>query len=305
MKTNTAILVTAHGSIESLDEIPAFLQRIRRGRPAPPELIAEVHRRYAAIGGSSPLLALTLAQASGVAERLNLSAFVGMRLSSPSIESAISHAIADGATRIVSLPLAPYSLSVYHAAVARAITAMQAPVTLVEVGEYHCHPSIIEYFAEQVQQWVERTVISHSADKMQVIFTAHSLPTAVIAAGDRYATMVSDASAAVEREWIAQGLSVHSTVAYQSQGASEGPWLGPSLREQLRAAKESGRTQVLLVPLGFYADHVEVLYDLDIEAQHWAKELHLEMTRTQSPNTHPLLIDALAQIVGGALDKAG
>jgi ferrochelatase len=309
----TALVVSAHGSIESLDDVPAFLQTIRRGRAAPPELIEEVTRRYASIGGRSPLLATTRAQAAALAQATGLSAFVGMRLSAPSIESAVQAALDGGATTLVSVPIAPYSLAVYHGAVLRAVDGR---ARVIELSEYHTDFKCIYFFARKVERWRQATSERFSTDQMQVIFTAHSLPTAVIARGDRYAVMVEETFAAVkamldgwtnieqmmERSTIAPKVSM--SLAYQSQGASEGPWLGPSLRDALGEAASSGKRCVLLVPIGFYADHVEILYDLDIEARQWADALGLKIERTESPNTCNELIEALANKVRNALDSA-
>ncbi len=301
---NTAIIVSAHGSIESLDEIPAFLLRIRRGRPPSPELIHEVTQRYSAIGGSSPLLQITLRQASAVADRVGVSGFVGMRLSAPSIESAVEHALAEGCTQLVSLPLTPYSLSLYHGAVRRVVNDR---VPLLQIPEYHCHPQLIAYFAAQILSWVSEQSKSFLPEKLQVIFTAHSLPQQVIDAGDRYAILLAQAAEKTSELVRAKLLesTPEFTFAYQSAGASEGPWIGPTLLDSLKAAASANRTQVLVVPIGFYSDHVEILYDLDIEAQGWARELGLTMARSKTPNDCDALCSALAQIVQETLDSAG
>jgi len=293
--TRDALLVTAHGTVQSLDELPAFLQVIRRGRPAPEQLVREVRRRYEAIGGRSPLTEITERQAHETAARLGVRGYMGMRLWRPSITAALERALSDGATRIISLPAAPFSTEIYHEAVARALTELSASerVPLVRVAPYPTHPALIEAFARRAREAGALEPGAH------VVFTAHSLPVMVVERGDRYPVMVR---ACVDAVAARLGLQPEQwTLAYQSQGASEGPWLGPTLTETFDALAARGSRDVVLCPVGFLTDHVEVLYALDVEAVAWADERRIRVRRARTLNADEDVCDALASVARDAL----
>lgn len=295
MSSRTALLVTAHGTVRSLDELPAFLKVIRRGRPAPDELVAEVTRRYRAIGGRSPLTEITEAQARGAAAKLYALPYMGMRLWGPTIRDAVARAISDGVDRIVSLPAAPFSTAIYHEPVAKALAELDPDrrVSLIEVGPWGSHPSLVRVFAERAQSAGALDAGTH------VLFTAHSLPVFVIERGDPYPTLVRTAC-----ESVASALSLGSdrwSLAYQSQGASEGPWLGPDLVASFDRLAREGVRRVVVVPIGFLSDHVEVLYDLDIEANAWASDRGISLVRARSPNDRDDLCEAMADVAREAL----
>ncbi len=297
MSPSFALLVTAHGTVRSLDEIPAFLQVIRRGRPASDELVREVRRRYEAIGGSSPLTEITEAQAAKTAALLGVRGYAAMRLWEPSIRVALERLLAAGVDRIVSLPAAPFSTDVYHQAVAAALAELGASdrVTLDRAAPYGTHPLLVEAMARRVRDALA------SAPDAHVVFTAHSLPVMVVERGDRYPSLVR---ACVERVATRLGLDVARwTLAYQSQGASEGPWLGPTLETVFDALKQRSITEVVVAPIGFLTDHVEVLYDLDIEAMAWARARGIAMRRAETLNADDDLCAALAAVARESLDR--
>ncbi|MDP3275142.1 MAG: ferrochelatase [Deltaproteobacteria bacterium] len=286
----TALLVTAHGTVDSLDEIPAFLQIIRRGRPAPPELLDEVRAHYEAIGGRSPHLAWTSRVAEDLANALQIRSQVAMRLWHPTIASVVPSLLAEGFDRVVSLPLAPYSVEIYHAPVAQALSAagLDPAQHLVRVDGYHLHPALIEVFATRL-----RSLLGHDATR--VIFTAHSLPMSVVTAGDPYPTLVRETAVAVANacnlpapQW---------QLAYQSQGAVSGAWLGPTVSEALDQARADGIQRVVFSPIGFLSDHVEILYDLDIDAASQCASRGLSYARTATPNADDDLCAALCEIL--------
>jgi len=288
------VLLTAHGSVENLDELPEFLTRIRHGRPAPPELVEEVRRRYAAIGGS-PLLSVTQKQADLLSARLGLPVFVGMRLSRPELGDALSDARRRGVRRLCVLPLAPYSVHVYAEAAARALAATPGEaLELVPVAPFGSTPELVTAHARAIAPHLPaaRDVPDES---VALVLTAHSLPLSVINAGDPYQTEFEQGAAAIG---AALGLPVR--IAYQSQGFGGGQWLGPDLKNTFESLKGSAR-RVVVAPVGFLADHVETLYDLDIEAKGWAAELGLEFTRVPALNAAPELVEALARAVERAL----
>ncbi len=276
-----AILLTAHGTVQRLEELPAFLARIRHGRPAPPALVAEIQRRYAAIGGS-PLLEITQRQADALQQRLGLPVFLGMRLWRPELSTAIEQAAQAGVTRLCVLPLAPFSLHVYQRAAEDAARERELSIELVPVAPFGQSPGFIAAQVAQLEPYLRRTVTE------EVVLTAHSLPNRVIALGDTYAEQVRAAARA-----IADSLGRPCSLAFQSQGADGGDWLGPELRETLQALRERGQSRVVVAPFGFLSDHVETLYDLDVEARAWAADLGLEFERVPALNTSPGLLDAL------------
>ena len=281
------VLLTAHGSVEDLDELPEFLTRIRHGRPPPPELVAEVRRRYAAIGGS-PLLRVSLRQAELLEARLGLPVFVGMRLSRPELGEAIAAARRRGLQRLCVLPLAPFSVHVYAEAARRALEAESGvPLELVSVAPFGSAPELVRAQAQAIVPHLQ-------AGPAALVLTAHSLPLSVVEGGDPYRDEFEKSARA-----IAAALGVPAQIAYQSQGFGGGAWLGPDLKTTLQGLCNVGR--VVVAPVGFLADHVETLYDLDVEAKGWAAELGLEFTRVPALNTATELVEALAQAVERAL----
>lgn len=288
------ILLVAHGTIAHLDELPAFLAEIRRGRPAPPELVAELERRYTAIG-RSPLLDVTRAQAAALSAALGLPAFVGMRLSAPRIAEALQAAWAQGVRRLAVIALAPFSAHVYAAAVDAARAALvqergDAP-TLVHGGAWGDEPDLLEYWRS--------SIAASTSPGAQVVLSAHSLPRRVIDAGDPYAVTFERSAST-----LAGLLDRPARVAYQSQGAEAGDWLGPDLPATFDALRAEGAREVLVAPVGFLAEHVETLYDLDLEARDLADARGLCFARVATPGTDPRLVAALAAVARRALDRA-
>jgi protoporphyrin/coproporphyrin ferrochelatase len=285
------VLLVAHGTVDNLDDLPAFLSRIRHGRPCPPELVAEVRRRYKAIG-RSPLLDQTREQASKLAGRLQLPVFIGMRLWEPSIEQALQQAFDAGVQRLCVLPLAPFSVHVYVRAVeacARVLRERGKPAPdLIPAPAWGEHPAFVGAHAD--------LILRHAPSKAALVLSAHSLPSQAIAAGDPYAALVLATAKAIGEQ---AGRSYR--VAYQSQGADGGAWLSPDLHLVLRQLAGEGVDEVVLAPVGFLTEHVETLYDLDVEAAGWAGQLGLKLTRLPAIGAHPGLIEALADVVRTAL----
>lgn len=280
-------LLVAHGTVSDLDEIPAFLARIRHGRPPPPELVAETQRRYQLIG-KSPLLEVTREQAARVNSRIGMPVLVGMRLSDPSVESALEQAADLGLERLVVVPLAPFSVHVYGAHAERvAVGLRERGIRVPELTvapAWGTHEALVRAHAEAIRP--------HLTPGTLLVLTAHSLPLSVIRGGDGYQTQV-DASARA----VGAALGVSYELAYQSQGFDGGEWLGPSLVAALERAHERGVRRVAVAPFGFLGEHVETLYDLDIEARALADKLGLELARVPALGVAPGLIDALSDLV--------
>lgn len=281
--TRDAVLLTAHGTVEHLHELPEFLARIRHGRPPPPGLVAELERRYSAIGGS-PLLRVTEEQAALLAQRLGVPVFVGMRLWRPELAEAMRAALRSAVERLCVLPLAPFSVHVYQKAAERACAEVGAKFELLSTTPFGTSAEFVTAQAASIRPHLS------SGSGEALVLTAHSLPMMVIDSGDPYRELVAASARA-----IAEQLHRPYVLAYQSQGADGGAWLGPDLRRVLEELRQQGHTRVVVAPIGFLSDHVETLYDLDIEARAWASELGLAFDRVPALNTAPALIQALDQ----------
>ncbi|MEI9950675.1 MAG: ferrochelatase [Pseudomonadota bacterium] len=291
----TGILLVAHGTVASVAELPEFVARIRHGRPAPPGLVLELSRRYEAIGGS-PLLRLTEEQARALEVRSGLPVLLGMRLWEPSVETAFREAARRGIARLVLVPLAPFSVEVYGAAARRSLESVRAELAEATPELVICEPWGTEPAFVEAHCAALRAPLRIDSRDSAVMLTAHSLPRAAIRAGDRYQAEVEASARA-----IAERLGRPCELAYQSQGADGGEWLGPDLRQTFERLAQAGVRQITLSPFGFLADHVETLYDLDIEARAWATALGLGFERVPALNTAAGLIEALSTVALRAL----
>lgn len=296
--TADAILLLAHGSPESATDVPEFMRRITGGRPIPPEVMAEVQHRYEAIG-RSPLTEITLRQAAALQEHTGSPVYVGMRNWRPFIADAVRRMHADGVGRAAVICLAPQnsrtSVGLYRAALEQA--APQFASEFVE--SWHDHPLLIEAFTEKLLAELTR-VRAEGASEPAVIFTAHSVPCRTILAGDPYGVQGRQTAALVAKR---AGIS-RWYFAFQSQGMSGGTWIGPTVEDTLAALSAEGERGVLVQPVGFVCDHVEVLYDIDVMFAQKARELGMRLWRAESLNEAPSFIAALAQLAGARLTVA-
>jgi ferrochelatase len=289
----TGVLLMAHGTPSSLDEMPEYLRLVRGGRPPSPELIAEMRHNYEAIGGRSPLTELTLAQARALQERLGpeIPVIVGMRNWKPFIKDALLQLAERGVTRVIGLPLAPQfstlSITKYFDA---ATAVLPSGLTVDPIHSFFDHSLLLEAFAERLRD-------AHPRSGEEVIFTAHSLPVRVITAGDRYATEVAR---------TARGIAARLALpryrrAYQSAGRTPEPWIGLELSDFIRLRVERGARQFLIAPVGFVCDHTEILFDIDVQAKQAAESCGATLRRIESLNTSPTFISALESLVRGKL----
>ena len=297
----TGVLLMAHGSPDNLDDMAAYLQHVRGGRETPQALVDDIRGRYRLIGGRSPLLDLTRAQGKALEERLNANGrqfrvYVGMRHWQPFIRDTVQRMVDDGIRRVVAVSMAPQysrlSVGAYRRAVDTAQMELGVSLDVTTVATWHDHPLLLQAFAERVQAVCNR-LSEEARAQLGIVFTAHSLPQRILAEGDAYPQEVDHTAAGVAN---ILGLTTWE-VAYQSQGATAEPWLGPTLDQTFECAAAQNRRSLLLVPIGFVCDHVEILYDLDILAQKVAQERGLCLMRTASLNTSPTFIEALAQVV--------
>lgn len=299
------ILLIAHGTVESLDDLPPFLANIRRGHPAPAELIAEVRRRYSAIGGKSPLLDHCRALAANVALRTKAPTKIAMRLWHPYPEAALREFAAEGVRTVLVVPLAQHSAKIYGDAVSDAATKLSAEGIHLEIRaaqNWGRSESLTRAYASKVKKAIA-AIPNAATTPIHLFFSAHSLPKMIIDNGDPYEKEVRVSAEAVFREVGMPDLA--RRVVFQSQGMSQGPggrsmeWLGPDLRASLEEIPKG--EHVVVAPIGFLADHVEILYDLDIEASGWANDLGIGFSRTESLNDDEQLVDAVHEVVKGLI----
>jgi ferrochelatase len=295
----TAVLLLAHGSPESPDQVPEFLQSITGGRPLPPQVVEEVRHRYSLIG-FSPLPCWTLRQADQLSRSLQMPVFVGMRNWKPLIADAVKAIAAQGFERVIAICMAPQNSRTSVGLYRRAVTGeTKLPFDLDFVEEWHDHPLLAKAFAEKLRSGWERACAENGA-KLPVIFTAHSVPQRTITEGDPYEAQSKETAALVAKE---AGLSAEEWVfAFQSQGMSGGTWIGPTVEATIQSLKAAGHRGVFLRPIGFLCDHVEVLYDIDIAFKQFAEKEGLRLWRAESLNESQTLTAALADLVRGRME---
>ena len=291
-----AVLLLAHGSPDSVDEIPEFLLQITGGRPLSPQVIEEVQHRYGLIG-RSPLTVLTLQQGRLLSEKVGMPVYVGMRNWKPYIADAIKAMVGDGVERAVVICMAPQnsrtSVGLYRSALSR---NGEPPFAVDFIEAWHDHPLLVKAFAEKFVAGYAQAC-GEAGTKLPVIFTAHSVPQRTIAEGDPYEQQTKE-TAALVAQTVGLGADDWS-FAFQSQGMSGGAWLGPTVEDAMVGLKGKGQLGVFVQPVGFLCDHVEVLYDIDIGFQKFAKEQGMRLWRAESLNDSVSLIAALAEIVRG------
>jgi ferrochelatase len=292
--TDVAVLLLAHGTADSIDDIPAFLRNVTGGQSVPPQVIKEVRHRYALIG-HSPMNEITARQGELLARELKLPVYVGMRNWKPLIPDVVKKMASDGVARALAICLAPQNSRTSVGLYRKAVEGEAGPPFALDfVESWHDHPLLIHAFAENLRAgWL--AACAETGAKLPVVLTAHSVPERTIAEGDPYEGQTRETAALVAK---AAGLNVKDwSFALQSQGMSGGAWLGPTVEETIMGLKTKGHNTVFVQPIGFLCDHVEVLYDIDIGFQEFAKKHEMRLWRAESLNESPLLIAALAEIV--------
>ena len=280
----------AYGSPARPEDIPAYFEDIRGGRPVRADAVAELAERYRRIGGSSPLNEITERQRTGLENELGAPVYVGMKHWTPRISEAADQAIQAGAQRIVGLVLAPHysaiSIGGYRDRLSEAVGDR---ADLVMIESWHDHRPFIDLVADRL-----RGTDAH------VVFTAHSLPERILAEGDPYKDQLLETSRLVaERAGVATW-----SFAFQSESPTGEPWLGPDILDELDRLYAQGVRNVLVAPVGFVSDHLEILWDIDVEAREKAAELGLELDRIESLNDAPEFARALAVLVEQVLNES-
>jgi protoporphyrin/coproporphyrin ferrochelatase len=291
--SKSAILLLAHGSPDSPADISEFMKHITGGRPVPDAVMQEVTHRYSLIG-KSPLTEITMRQAEALQSSLGLPVYVGMRNWKPFIGDAVRQITSSGIEKVVAICLAPQNSSTSVGLYSKALAEERNCLSVQFVESWHDHPLLIQAFAERLEP-VWRQAGAEVGSALPVIFTAHSVPMRTIHAGDPYEKQAKETAQLVGQK-IAGLAPELQYFAFQSQGMTGGPWLGPTVETVMLEQKRRGHKGVVIAPIGFVCDHVEVLYDIDISFRQFAHEQQLKLWRPESLNTSPTFIAALAKL---------
>ena len=306
LRRRLAVLLMAYGGPHRLEDVEPYLMEVRGGRPLRAELVEEIRERYRRIGGRSPILERTREQAAALERRLNRSGragarvYVGMRHWSPFIRDALAEVAREGADQGVAIALAPQYSGMSVGAYLRKLEETRRAVGLDlewrRVESWCDHPALADAFASKIRAALERIPVGER-DAAVVVFTAHSLPERILAEDDPYPREVERTIAAV----LSRLPRVEWRQAWQSAGQTGERWLEPEAADVLRELASEGRRGVVIAPVGFLCDHVEILYDVDVLYRDLARELGLRFERSASLNDDPLLIEALADLVERAV----
>ena len=307
-----AVLLLAHGTPESIDQIPEYLRNITGGRPLPDTVVAEIQHRYGLIG-HSPLTEITLEQGSMVERELAAAGhpvrvYVGMRNWHPYITDVMRQIKADGVQKLAVVCLAPQNSRTSVGLYRRAIEAEADGLTIDFTEGWANHPLLAEAFAERLRPTLARAT-AEAGHPVPVLFTAHSVPCRTIQTPpdgqgqpDSYAEDAKATAAAVAA--LVPEIP-HWWFAFQSQGQSGGTWVGPTVEQTLDAIAREGIRHLVLDPIGFLCDHVEILYDIDIQFQQYSHQLGIQLVRPESLNASLCLAHAIAEVTISALVRLG
>ncbi len=302
------VLVMAHGTPERPEDLEAFYTRIRGGRPPSAEQLAELAHRYEAIGGLSPLTERTEAQVAGIRRTLEEQApgtftvRFGAKHAEPLIETAAAELVDEGVSGVIGLVLTPQESAMGSGQyLERARVALSggpsAGVPFLPVSRWYDHPVLVGLLADRLS-----AVLGDGADPadLAVVFTAHSLPERILAEGDPYPEQVTATASAVAEATGLFDRGIAWQLAWQSAGRTPDPWMGPDLLSVIRELGRGRSRRVVVCPVGFVSDHLEILFDVDVEAAGVAREVGLDLTRTPSLNDDPRFVALLADLVRGA-----
>jgi len=297
------LLVMAYGTPYKEEDIERYYTHIRRGRKPSPEALEDLQNRYEAIGGISPLAKITQQQMESLEKRLNevqdeieFKAYLGLKHIEPFVEDAVEAMHKDGIKEAVSIVLAPhfstFSVKSYNGRAKETAEKLGGPI-IHSVESWYSEPKFIQYWATRVKQTFD-LIDEEKRQKAVLIVSAHSLPEKIIAAGDPYPNQLQETA-----DLIAQAAGIeHYEIGWQSAGNTLEPWIGPDVQDLTRELhEEKGYTSFVYTPIGFIADHLEVLYDNDYECKVVTDEIGADYYRPEMPNAQPEFIDGLATVV--------
>jgi ferrochelatase len=298
------VLLMAYGTPNTLDDVESYYTHIRRGRPPTPELVQELKERYRLVGGSTPLYVISQETRRSLEKRLNapnknrFRVILGMKHWHPFIEEAVRGMADEGITTAVGLVLAPHfsrmSIQGYFTYIEEAQRKLGTHINIIPIESWHLHQPYLEAVASRIRTRLAEFLCGSD---VTVIFTAHSLPEKILEWGDPYPAQLRETS-----ERIAAMLNLrHWTFSYQSAGRTADPWLGPDLVETIHDLADDGVRHILVATIGFVSDHLEILYDIDYEAQAAAREHGVTLKRTESLNASADFVEGLADLIRGAL----
>jgi len=298
------LLVMAYGGPNNLEEVEPYLMDVRGYRPTAPEIVHEVRERYREIGGRSPILERTWAQAHALESALNtdgqkFKAFVGMRHWHPFIKDTLAEMCNQGIERTVGLVMAPHYSRMSIEAYFKNIEKAEAPIQIARIDDWHLLPKYLNALAKRVRNAIERFPESVRTE-VPVIFTAHSLPERILEWDDPYPKQLHET---VEGLMKLLGPQPHE-FAFQSAAISTEPWLGPDASELINRFADEGKRNILICPIGFVCEHVEILFDIDIVYQMLAKTLGVRLERIDMLNDEPEMISGLAGLVRNAAQES-
>jgi ferrochelatase len=315
-RTPVGVLVMAYGTASGPDDIERYYTDIRGGRTPTSEHLAELRERYAAIGNVFPLLDTTRAQAEGLVAALNrdaerdagFRAYLGMKHSPPFIHEGVARMRADGIERAVGIVMAPHwsgmSIETYVERVQKALDQQGGGIDVSFVRSYHDHPAFVAFLADRVEEALA-TLEPSDRSATTVVFSAHSLPTRRLDDGSLRCKSCDCDESCRYRDGLEETATLVAsrldlkdfTIGWQSAGRTSDPWWGPPIESVIRDLAAARRTAVVVCSAGFVADHLEILFDLDIEAKAIAEDLGMAFRRTRMPNADPAYLEVLAQVV--------
>ena len=292
-----AVLLLAHGSPDSPDDVPEFLQQITRGRPLPDAVVAEVKHRYGLIG-RSPLTGITLKQGEAVQKLTGLPTYVGMRNWKPFVGDVVAEMARAGVQKAITICLAPQNSRTSVGLYRESLGTPPFDVDFVE--NWHDHPLLIQAFAEKLESgW--KKACAEAGTRLPILFTAHSVPRRTVEQGDPYERQAKETAAMVAMQ--SPSVSVDDwRFAFQSQGMSGGEWLGPTVESTIDKLHDEGHRGLFIQPIGFVCDHVEVLYDIDIGFRDYAAKKDMRLWRAESLNESPTFAAAVADVVRSRME---
>lgn len=302
------LMIMAYGGPDKLEDVRPYLLDVRNYRPTSDEVVAEITERYEQIGGRSPILELTQAEAAGIEKALNDLAgegerwkvWVAMRHWYPFIKDVLAEMERAGVERTVGLVMAPHYSSMSIGAYFKRVEAAESSIEVAPVNSWNLTPGYLDALHDRLADALERFPAEEQAD-VPIIFTAHSLPERILEYNDPYpdelhATVDAIVERMPGREWY---------WAYQSAAMTADPWLGPDAGEVIEQLHKDGKRNVLMCPIGFVCEHVEILFDIDVEFRQLAEKLGMHLERIEMLNDHPSMLAGLAQVARGRASDAG